>query len=254
MTTILTQQQITEYRRKGYVVLRRVFESECVREWRSECNRLLQLEIHDEHNLRTITRPDLTGKNLIERIDPVLDLSPVFQSLSKDERILQPLRELLDDDVMLFKDKIVFKLPGAQGYSMHQDYSWWQRFPRDLINVLVAIDPGDANNGGIELVPGYHNCLLSTAGEVRQMTEDEARQIDPNNVEPLQAEAGDLLIFDCLTPHRSAPNHSNHPRRHLYLTYSSAKHGDLYNAQFEYYKETHFSRSSGNSKQRLFFQ
>jgi len=252
--TILTGQQIYEYRQKGYIILPKVFDVGSVKAWRTECDRLLRLGLEDEHNLRTIIRPDLTGKKLVERFDPVLDLSPLFKNLSTDERIVGPLRELYQDDMLLFKDKIIFKLPGAMGYPMHQDYSWWQRFPRELVNVLIAIDSSDETNGAIELISGYHDHLLSTPGEIRQMSDDEAKQIDGRNAQTIGVKAGDVLIFDCLTPHRSGPNESNRPRRHLYLTYSAGKYGDLYQDQFKYYIQTYLSRSSGATKHLMFFR
>jgi hypothetical protein len=254
VATILTREQVREYRQKGYLILQRVFDVGSVNAWRTECDRLLRLGLEDEHNLRTIIRPDLSGKKLVERFDPVLDLSPVFKRLSKEERILGPLRELYQDDMLLFKDKIIFKLPGAPGYPMHQDYSWWQGFPRDLVNVLISIDGSDATNGAIEIISGYHNRLLSTPGELRQMSDDEAKQIEPNHAEVIRAQPGDVLIFDCLTPHRSGPNESNRSRRHLYLTYSAGKYGDLYQAQFEYYMQTYLARSSDTTKHLLFFR
>jgi ectoine hydroxylase-related dioxygenase (phytanoyl-CoA dioxygenase family) len=90
---------------------------------------------------------------------------------------------------------------------------------------------------------------------MRHMNEREAQQIDLDSGELMTARPGDLLIFDCMTPHRSAPNLSNRMRRQLYLTYSAARHGDLYGRQLQLLKEGRSSRRmSDDYKARAFFR
>ncbi|TMV52818.1 hypothetical protein FE783_01055 [Paenibacillus mesophilus] len=57
----------------------------------------------------------------MEKFDPLVDISPVFAALVWDESILSPLRDIYLDEPLLFKDKLIFKLPGMSGYTMHQD-------------------------------------------------------------------------------------------------------------------------------------
>ena len=38
--------------------------------------------------------------------------------------------------------------------------------------------------------------------------------------EPVPLEAGDVLLFSALAPHRSDANRSDEPRRHIYFTYA----------------------------------
>lgn len=242
MVATLNQEQLDSYHEKGYLILRSVFKEDEIAACKAECNRLLKLGIAHKNNIRTLAHYISETIWIVDRLDPVLDISPYFAELALDERILQPLRELLGDDVLLFKDRLIYKMLGAVGYPIHQDYSWWQRFPRDLINVAIAIDPADADNGAIQLFPGYQHKLLSTPGEMRHMSEEESRQIDFTKGELMRASSGDIVIFHCMVPHRSDPNLSNRLRRQLYLTYSAAKHGDLYDTQLELFKSGLSSR------------
>lgn len=253
MPDALDDTQIDDYRGKGYVSLRGVFAAGEVAAWAAESRRLLALGLAHEDNWRTVLYRSPAGLAVVDRISPVIDISPVFASLARDERILRPLGELCGGGVLLFKDKLIYKMPGAAGYGMHQDYSSWQTFPRDLVNVIVAIDGADADNGGVEFFPGYNDRLLSAAGELRYMSAEETKHIDLGGGEVLTTEPGDLLVFDCLTPHRSGVNGSNRLRRQLYLTYSSARHGDLYGAQLRYIEETERARR-GAAAGRLFFR
>ncbi|HEV3469306.1 MAG TPA: phytanoyl-CoA dioxygenase family protein [Pyrinomonadaceae bacterium] len=253
MVAPLGSEQIDSYRRQGYVALRGVFTADEVAAWDAESRRLLMLGLGHEDNLRTVLYRSAAGLAVVDRLNPVIDISPVFERLVQDERILRPLRELYGDRMLLFKDKLIYKMPGVAGYGMHQDYSLWQVFPRDLVNVVVPIDGVGADNGGVEFFPGYHDRLLSTEGELRYMTDEEARQIDLSTGEVVRAEPGDLIIFDCMTPHRSGVNISHRLRRQLYLTYSSARNGDLYHAQLRHVEEVKRAHR-GAAAERLFFR
>lgn len=250
---LLSAEQQADYQTKGYLILRGVFTKDEVLEWKRECARLLASDLVNPNNLRT--RPRRVGEELVvERIDPVLDVSPPYAAIARDARILEPLRLLYSDDMLLFKDKLIFKLPGMSGYAVHQDWSWWQPFPRDIVSVTVAIDGADAANGALEVFPGYHHRLLSTPGETRNMNADEASAINTAEGEMLETQPGDVIFFDGLTPHRSGPNTSDRSRQQLYLSYCAARHGDLYQAQAAHYKAYSEAKMSDEDKSRLFFR
>lgn len=254
MITTLTNEQISTYQEKGYLTLAGAFTPDEVIAWDDESKRLLRLGLAHKDNLRTITYRTPAGIQIVDRLNPVVDISPLFKALTQDERIMRPLRDLYGEAMLLFKDKIIYKMPGVTGYPIHQDYSSWQLFPKDLVNVIVSIDPADAHNGGVEFFPGYHQRLLSTPGELRYMSKEEAEQIDFSKAELVKASPGDMMIFDCLTPHRSGVNTSSRLRRQLYLTYSSAKNGDLYEKQLEFVEVTSRNKRSEKARARLFFR
>ncbi|HVF57829.1 MAG TPA: phytanoyl-CoA dioxygenase family protein [Pyrinomonadaceae bacterium] len=236
MAASLTEEQVADYRRDGYLALRGVFSADEVAAWEAESKRLLRLGLSRD-NLRAVTYRTPTGLAIVDRIHPVADISPMFKALAGDARILGPLRQLYGGEMLLFKDKIIYKMPGVSGYPLHQDYSWWQAFPLNLANVILSIDPADFDNGGVEFFPGYHDRLLSAPGETRHMNETEAAQIDLSGGEVLQTSPGDVVLFDCLTPHRSGVNRSNRLRRQLYFSYSEAGNGDLYDAHLRYVED-----------------
>jgi len=231
----LTYEQIDRYNADGFLVLRKVFTPEEVKVFQAECDRLLSLtEYLDPYNLRVAYRM-LDGKPMIEKYDPLVDISPVFAALAKDERILGPLRDVYQDEPLLFKDKLIFKLPGNKGYTMHQDASYWHNFPYEgLISVMVGIDGADRENGGLELFPGYHDRFRSKP--LAQMSEEEIAEIDLSKGVLVETEPGDVILFHSLVPHRSGTNVSDRTRRQLYLTYSPSKNGQLYHAHYQHYQ------------------
>ncbi len=243
--------ELTEtYHRLGYVTLRDCFTPEEVGEWQAECDRILASDIVNRENIRTPFR--MNSGNTPERVDPVVDISPVFANLVADNRLLAPLRALLGDNVILFKDKLILKLPETDGYIMHQDWAWgWQDLcpADDILSVSVQIDGADPENGSIELFGGYHHKLLPPAGLQTNFRADELALIDPERGEKVRTKPGDMLIFHALTPHQSGRNTSTRPRRSLYLTYNAARAGNLRDAYYDAY-----AARAATSKAGTFFR
>jgi 2-aminoethylphosphonate dioxygenase len=251
----LTDEQLKAYRRDGFLLLGNVFEQEEIDAWDIESKRLLQLGLAHRDNLRT--KPYYISQDvwIVDRLDPVVDISPVFEELAGDQRLRSLLHAIMGDEALLFKDRLIYKMIGMPGYPIHQDYSWWQIFPWNLVNIAISIDTADSENGALELFPGYHDRLLSAPGEMRHMNEEESRQIDFACGQIMQTKPGDVVIFDCRTPHRSGPNLSKRLRRQLYLTYSAAQDGDLYEWQLECFREGRSSRTiSTDDKSRMFLR
>jgi ectoine hydroxylase-related dioxygenase (phytanoyl-CoA dioxygenase family) len=243
-----------DYDRKGYAVVRGVFNAIEVARFRAEAERLLASDYVDPNNFRTRPQTTPDGRMLVERFDPVVDISELFHDVANDERILGALEQAYGEPFRLFKDKLIFKLPGAAGYTMHQDFTYWQPFPRPLVSVSVAIDGAEAENGALEVFAGYHHKMISPPGELRNMNAEEEASIDPASRELATTQAGDIIIFDCLTPHKSAPNTSDRPRRQLFLTYSAARHGDLAAAHAEHYQTYIRAAQSDDQKSKLYFR
>ncbi|MCC7493896.1 MAG: phytanoyl-CoA dioxygenase family protein [Fimbriimonadaceae bacterium] len=250
----LTTEQVEQWRAQGYLHLPAVFTAAEVAAMHAECDRLLASELVHDDNLRTRFRGHPTLGKVVEKFDPVTDVSPVFAAVAQDPRILDPLRRLYDDEPLLFKDKVIFKPPGAAGYAVHQDWTWWQVFPpQNLASVMVAIDAADAANGVLELAPGRHQRPLTPIGELRSLTDAEVAALGLEWV-PVETQPGDILIFHCLAPHRSGVNTSTRSRRQFYPTYSAGCHGDLWAAHYEHYRWYVERGLSEAERERLFLK
>jgi ectoine hydroxylase-related dioxygenase (phytanoyl-CoA dioxygenase family) len=138
--------------------------------------------------------------------------------------MLAVLAELYGGPARLFKDKLIFKPPGARGYDLHQDYIAWPNFPRSFITAAVAIDPCGPSNGCTVVYSGQHlrGCLSPEDGEYHPLPPE---TVDESTAVPLELAPGDVAFFGCFMPHRSAPNASSRWRRLLYLSYNAASDG-----------------------------
>jgi hypothetical protein len=189
------------------------------------CGLLERSDLIDPSNLRCRFKPhDGGGPYLFETFDPVVDIAPRCAALAADARIGGVLHAIYGAPARLFKDKLIFKPPGAVGYGLHQDYIAWPHFPPSFISVLVPIDPTDRTNGCTEVFPGYHKqgCLSPEDGEYHAV---DPTLVDEQRAVALELEPGDVALFGCFTPHRSGPNRSDRWRRQLYLSYNSDADG-----------------------------
>jgi ectoine hydroxylase-related dioxygenase (phytanoyl-CoA dioxygenase family) len=221
-----TEAQVQQYHRDGFLILRGIFEDMEIAELSYEANRLLERkDLMDPDNIRCRWQDcATTGECRFDCFDPVIDLSAFCGRIARDSRILDAVAALYGEPACLFKDKLIFKPPGAKGYALHQDYISWKTFPASFVTVIVAIDPADANNGATEVFPGFHQrgCLTARDGMYHELP---AETVSSSTGVMLDLNPGDIGIFSGYTPHRSEPNRSNQFRRLLYLSYNALSDG-----------------------------
>jgi 2-aminoethylphosphonate dioxygenase len=239
-----TLAQVHEYHSQGFVTVRGLFATEQVAAAKAACETLWQGPAIRDH-LRVEMRGHVASESVPDRLDPVLDLSPELSALAQDRQLTGLLTELLGEEVRLFRCKLIRKGPGTLGYSLHQDFPYWEWLglpPDHLLTAYVAIDPADRQSGALELFPGLHGARLpAPPGEPRDA--DETR-IDTTLSEVPDLRAGDVVVFHSLTPHRSGPNLAAGTRFALLPSYAVARHSDLY----EHYYAWYLGRKSGTAR------
>jgi hypothetical protein len=254
----LTFSQLDEYRERGFVVVRRAFTAREMAALSEEADRLLheRRDLIDPLNLRCRYMPHAeTQEPLFEVFDPVNDISPLCTLFTADERITERVACLYGEPACLFKDKLIFKPPGAMGYNLHQDIPLaWKGFPRTFLTVLIPIDACDARNGATEVFAGYHRDghLETEAGNPYKVPDS---SVDSQRGVLLDLAPGDIAIFHGLTPHRSAPNRSDRPRRTLYVSYNALSDGgDQRAAHYAEFHEMLRNRREPAEREKLYFR
>jgi ectoine hydroxylase-related dioxygenase (phytanoyl-CoA dioxygenase family) len=182
----------------------------------------------ERDNPRVQWRGALAGGEIADRIDPVLDVSPLFHALAHDGPLVEMASSALDDAAVVFKAKLIVKRPGTLGYTMHQDHPYWESLgaPADAyVTVVVAFDRFEAANGAVEVFPGQHHSRVP-APPHEPLDADESR-MDTSGGVLIEQAPGDVAFFHSLIPHRSAPNRSPRARRGLFVTYLASRHGGL---------------------------
>ncbi len=245
-----------DYEREGFIVVRRVFTPREIAETLEDAERVEREFSHlkDTKNRRCRWQDNaFTGECQFDAFDPIIDLSPACASLARDPRMLDLIGELYGEPACLFKDKLIYKHPGAKGYGLHQDWVAWERFPRSFLSVLVPLDPADEANGCTIVYPGYHRDgpLTPADGSYRELP---AETVDESRAVPLVLEPGDVAVFGGFTPHRSYANLSDRPRRQLYFSYSKfSDGGDLRERHYRDFQEWLVKKYDEHGKKGTYF-
>ena len=227
---------VHEYTASGYGIVRGLLSpTEIATLQRAADEPLNRTDLIHTDNLRCRWQQDCeTDTCLFDAFDPVIDLSPTIAEIANDARIHELVAAIYGEPGHLFKDKLIFKPPGATGYAMHQDYIAWPTFPRSFLTVVVPLDRADLASGCIEVFPGHHNrgCLTPEDGEYHELPAD---AVDESTAVALTLAPGDVAFFSGFMPHRSAPNRSRASRRQLYLSYNTTS--ELGNYRTQHYTE-----------------
>ncbi len=234
----LDAEQLRRYHADGYLVVRGVFSALEMANLREKAERLgARSELIDTNTIRCRWRDDvLTGACRCDGFDPVIDLSEGIRAIALDARILAIAAAIYGEPACLFKDKLIFKRPGNLGYALHQDYIAWPSFPQSFITVALAIDPAGDDNGATEVFPGYRHAgyFSPRDGNYHELPLTTVAQ---GAGVLLRLEPGDIAVFGCFTPHRSAPNRCASSRRLLYTSYN--KHSEGGDSRSAHYREFH---------------
>jgi ectoine hydroxylase-related dioxygenase (phytanoyl-CoA dioxygenase family) len=147
---------------------------------------------------------------------------PAFDRLRRDSRVLAASERCGVAAPQCLVDQVNFKLPRVgSGFPYHQDESFLfgdaLRRVRQFggVNLVIALDPADAENGGFEVLARTHRAgLLDVKYDTAAMNPglyDESRRV----LAPLLP--GDALLFHPRLAHGSGPNPSDRPRRLITL-------------------------------------
>lgn len=198
----------------------------------------------------------LDNNDELRRIEKIYDKGKNLLLLNKKISIL--LKEVFNEDFLIFKDKFNAKPPGGEGFFAHYDgifhfinsnnqkKNGWYEYGDFFVNVLVAIDDCNKQNGTIEIANfhkgSFQELLDNTKKDGTPALSNEIESITSFNL--INLNVGDIVIFSNKCPHRSKKNYSNKSRRIIYYTYTLKKNGSKYE---EYFRDKEDSKNSSKS-------
>ncbi|OQV03417.1 hypothetical protein CLAIMM_08465 [Cladophialophora immunda] len=213
---------VQQFHRDGFLVLRaeehglvrpeqlQAWTKE-VREWPAEKGKWMPY-----HEVNT------DGSRQLMRTENFVDYHPEFHALLCGDALAKILKSISGDDMLLFKDKINYKLRSGNGFAAHLDAPAYDHIGKiEHLTANFAVDEASPENGCIEVVPGSHKMEveLSHGGAISQAWEDSHEWTKV----PLRP--GDVLLFGSHLAHRSAPNRTNSNRSSIYATYHGKSDG-----------------------------
>lgn len=233
----LTDAQTDFYRRNGYLVAHKLFDTSEIRVLSKELERL-QAENRDSDLDSVIREPQ---SDELRSIFEVHKTSPVLARLASDSRIVDIATYLLGSDVYIHQSRLNNK-PGFRGkeFYWHSDFETWHvedgmPYMRAL-SVSISLTENVPSNGPLMLVPGSHKKYISCPGETpddhyRESLRRQEYGVPPDDllgelvnssgIDTVTGPAGSVTFFDCNTMHGSSSNISPFPRANAFIVYNS---------------------------------
>jgi ectoine hydroxylase len=232
---MLTEDQIRRFEQDGYILLPDLFDEAELDVLRGELP-----AVFGEAGPHRVVE---AGAGVVRGVHGVHETNPVFGTLVRLPRLVEPARRLLDDDVYVHQFKINAKLAlVGEVWEWHQDYRFWRDedgmpTPRAL-SAAVFLDAVDEFNGPLMLVPGSHKdgvhdaTVRDDAGWADTLTaklkyslsvEALARATSERGIVAPKGLAGSVLLFHSNILHGSTPNMSPNNRTIVLVSYNSAE-------------------------------
>ena len=211
---VLSEDQIAGFNRDGYVAPISIFSESEITEIREYFDQLLA----------SVTA---AGGDSYSISSAHLKYGRVYDLLT-DERIVDPVSDLLGENVIGWGSHFFCKMPkDGKSVAWHQDASYWPLSPSKAVTVWLAIDDADRENACMKFIAGSHHHGHMT---YRPSDSDEHNVLNQTIENPDQygnlvydpLRAGECSIHSDLLLHGSDANESERRRCGLTLRYCSA--------------------------------
>lgn len=211
---LLTERQAKQFDEQGYTILRDVISQEKLQQLISdidplteESERFLESQPNGEFVISKAGAINFTTHIVTQR-ETVRSFcaSKLFQDLCHD---------VVGDDVRLYWDQAVYKSPEpGRHFPWHQDNGYTFVRPQSYLTCWIPLVDATIENGCPWIMPAIHRHGTLD----HQWTEwgfDCFAGANETTEQGIAApvNAGDILVFSSLTPHRTGPNQTNATRK-----------------------------------------
>ncbi len=220
----LTQQQLEQFDRDGYLFFPSHFTPEEVKKLTDEVPSLYAQDRPE--NIRE------KGKTSVRTNFAAHMYSAPFARLARHPRMIRPVEQLFDEKLYMHQFKINGKMAfDGDVWQWHQDYGTWlndDAMPdARAMNVAIFLDEVNEFNGPLMFIPGSQKMGALEAGHDTSTTSYPLWTISNDNIRTLvdkggivapKGPAGSMIMFHGCLVHASSPNLSPWNRVAVYLS------------------------------------
>ena len=220
----LTQQQLEQFDRDGYLFFPSHFTPEEVKKLTDEVPSLYAQDRPE--NIRE------KGKTSVRTNFAAHMYSAPFARLARHPRMIRPVEQLFDEKLYMHQFKINGKMAfDGDVWQWHQDYGTWlndDAMPdARAMNVAIFLDEVNEFHGPLMFIPGSHKMGALEAGHDTSTTSYPLWTISNDNIRTLvdkggivapKGPAGSMIMFHGCLVHASSPNLSPWNRVAVYLS------------------------------------
>lgn len=235
----LSEEQLDHYERNGFLFFESFFPEAEMRKFLDDLK-----DYGEDSELKALEQVIIEPySDEIRSIFGIHRISERFDRLTRDPRLLDIARQLLDSDVYIHQSRINDK-PGftGTGFNWHSDFETWHSedgMPRmRCFSMSILLTENNQFNGPLMLIPGSHQWFIPTMGKTPQENWKQSLKVqtigvpnpkilremtDAGGLVAPEGPPGSLILFDCNTLHASENNLSPWPRSNLFFVYNSVE-------------------------------
>ena len=214
----LTPEQIADFKRNGFLLLRHFATPQMCDEIRELASKHLYEKIEPIESEEEYLQKESHDRTT-RRLRQVYDRAPLFREWMRAEKMRPILAQLLEEAPVLLlahHNSIMTKLPHKSTVtSWHQDIRYWNYEDDNLVSVWLALGDEYLENGLLEFIPGSHKMAFTPDQFDARIT---FRDDLPQNQTIIQArqhfelQKGDVVLFHAKVLHYADKNESDAPK------------------------------------------
>ncbi len=232
MDKLFTTEQVHQFQRDGYLIVRGLASPEVVATMRQVTLEGIERHIPpieyeaDLHYPGAPTSREAEGGRTARRLKLALTRSPVFLDWLSQPQVVGRLQQLLGPQVvcpLAHHNCIMTKQPAySSDTGWHQDIRYWSFQRPELVNLWLALGEERPDNGGLWVIPGsqrlpFQPHQFDAAKFFRPDVPENAALIASRT--PVTLAPGDALFFHCLTLHAATRNQTDEPKFSAVFTF-----------------------------------
>ena len=201
--TMLSTDQISHYRSKGYISPVNALTSSEAKEIREEIEKIEK---------KWPGALDGINRNYVHLISPILN------KVCLNKNILDAVESIIGKNILICGTTLFIKEKNEKGFvSFHQDAKYIGLEPHNWVTVWLAVTDSNEKNGCMRMLPSSHKDNLKYHEQKfdknNLLTRGQTiKNISLNETDPIILKAGEISLHHPLVVHGSGLNHSDDRR------------------------------------------
>ncbi|TCC88708.1 phytanoyl-CoA dioxygenase family protein [Pedobacter frigiditerrae] len=218
---LLSEQNKKDYQENGFLLIKSLFSKE-------ETQKLRSIAEKDIPQTEILVKGDQSGNiTKLKMWDRPGD--DIYGMFSRNERIVDNVEVLFAEPIYIYSAKMILKNAKEGGaWEWHQDYGYWYNYGcllPTMNSCIIAIDAANKENGCLQVLRGSHKIGRINHDRINDQTVADNEKIQEAikkfELEYIEMQPGDALIFDGNLLHRSDSNQSEHDRWSFIASYNT---------------------------------
>jgi ectoine hydroxylase-related dioxygenase (phytanoyl-CoA dioxygenase family) len=242
MKNQLTEEQITQYRDNGFVMIEGFLDHDELEIWRTNVDEAVAERLNTADRNLTNANADTYYAKVFLQCIKLADTHAGMRALMHDPRLGQLAATLAGvDGIRIWHDQALIKPPFGNPTGWHLDNPYWSFYSKDAISLWVALDDATLSNGCMWYIPGSHKTARFQTVNIGSNISDlfkgypEWMEIAPVGC---PCPAGSAVLHNGLTAHGAGANMTNRQRRAMTCAYMPD--GSTFNGQRNVLPEAYF--------------